>query len=163
MHLPWMQSKISAKSFPAWILNDTVNAVPSKYSSTDSDSDLSGSSGSFSGSYDRSSPGSFTSISSAASCRCERFGVTRHGERVKLDCGGKICAYSSGSDSPSTGSDCSSESSDDEGERERIRRAYEAAKTKNRHAANGVGTKKVIEERTSRHAAPAKSSGRSRR
>ena len=133
--------------------------APSKYSSADSDSDLSGSSGAFSGSYDRSSPGSFTSVSSGGSCRCERYGVTRGGERVKLDCAGKVCGYHNGADSPSTGSDCSSEtSSDDEDERERIRRAYEAAKAKNRHATNGVGTKKAIEEKSSRHA-PAKSSG----
>lgn len=146
------------------------HGLPSKYSTSsssssgqDSDSDLSGSSGSFSGPYDRGSPGSFTSISSAMSCRCERYGVTRRGERVKLDCGGKVCGYNSGSDSPSTGSECSSDSgSDDEEERARIRKAYEAAQTKNRHAANGVGTKKVMEDRGGKQAA-VKSSGRARR
>ncbi|MCJ1421064.1 hypothetical protein MMC32_007426 [Xylographa parallela] len=59
-----------------------------------------------------SSPSSLSSLSdqSAGSCRCNRFGITRKGDRVKLDCGGSKCGYSEESSSG-----CSSdESSEDE-------------------------------------------------
>ncbi|KAF1851589.1 uncharacterized protein K460DRAFT_362342 [Cucurbitaria berberidis CBS 394.84] len=48
-----------------------------------------------------SSPSSVSSTSSC--CTCERFGITRAGDRVKLDCGGARCSYSDDSE------DCSSE------------------------------------------------------
>jgi len=48
-----------------------------------------------------SSPSSISSGSSC--CTCERYGITRAGDRVKLDCGGARCGYSDDS------SDCSSE------------------------------------------------------
>lgn len=48
-----------------------------------------------------SSPSSVSSGSSC--CTCERYGITRSGDRVKLDCGGSRCGYSDDS------SDCSSE------------------------------------------------------
>lgn len=48
-----------------------------------------------------SSPSSVSSSSSC--CTCERYGITRAGNRVKLDCGGARCGYSDDS------SDCSSE------------------------------------------------------
>jgi len=48
-----------------------------------------------------SSPSSVSSGSSC--CTCERYGITRAGDRVKLDCGGARCAYSDDS------SDCSSD------------------------------------------------------
>ncbi|KAL6714115.1 hypothetical protein ACLMJK_008609 [Lecanora helva] len=71
-----------------------------------------GSSLSSSGS-DRSSPSSLSSLSdpsSVASCRCERYGVTRSGKKVRLDCGGRICGYGdSSSDCTSSGSESSSE------------------------------------------------------
>ncbi|KXT07763.1 hypothetical protein AC579_2788 [Pseudocercospora musae] len=51
-----------------------------------------------------STPSSVSSTSSC--CTCERYGITRAGARVKLDCGGNRCGYSDGSD-------CSSESEDD--------------------------------------------------
>jgi hypothetical protein len=45
-----------------------------------------------------------SSVSSGSSCfTCERYGITRAGDRVKLDCGGARCGYSDESDS------CSSE------------------------------------------------------
>lgn len=43
-----------------------------------------------------SSPSSVSSSSS--SCSCERYGITRSGNRVKLDCGGARCGYSDESD-----------------------------------------------------------------
>jgi hypothetical protein len=48
-----------------------------------------------------SSPSSVSSGSSC--CTCERYGITRTGDRVKLDCGGARCGYSDDS------SECSSE------------------------------------------------------
>jgi len=51
-----------------------------------------------------SSPSSVSSTSSC--CTCERYGITRAGNRVKLDCGGSRCGYSDGSD-------CSSESEEE--------------------------------------------------
>lgn len=89
--------------------------------SPSSGSDLSGSSASFSGTYDSGSS-SPSSLSSAGSCRCGRYGVTRDGGRVKLDCGGNRCGY--------TSSECSSEvsSSDSEEEERRARARMPAPK-----------------------------------
>lgn len=63
----------------------------------------------------RSSGGSsFSSLSDPSSssgfCRCNRYGVTRKGDRVKLDCGGSRCGYSDDSSS-----DCSSSDGSDSG------------------------------------------------
>jgi len=57
-----------------------------------------------------SSPSSLSSLSDPATpvCRCERYGITRKGERVKIDCGGSRCGYS---DESSSG--CSSEDDSD--------------------------------------------------
>jgi hypothetical protein len=54
---------------------------------------------------DSSSPSSASSLSdystpgSAMGCTCERYGITRRGDRVKLDCGGSRCGYSDDSSS----------------------------------------------------------------
>jgi len=56
---------------------------------------------------DSDSPSSASSISdysspnsdSAGGCTCERYGITRGGDRVKLDCGGSRCGYSDDSSS----------------------------------------------------------------
>lgn len=66
-----------------------------------------------------SSPSSLSSLSdpssSADSCRCNKYGVTRRGDRVKLDCGGRLCGYSDDSAScSSTESDSESESEEEE-------------------------------------------------
>jgi hypothetical protein len=56
-----------------------------------------------------SSPSSLSSLSdrsTSSNCSCERYGITRKGDRVKLDCGGSRCGYSDDS--------CSSESEQDE-------------------------------------------------
>jgi hypothetical protein len=56
---------------------------------------------------------SLSSLSDASSqCTCERYGITRKGDRVKLDCGGSRCGYSDSS------SGCSSDESDDESDAE---------------------------------------------
>jgi hypothetical protein len=59
------------------------------------------------------SPSSLSSMSSdpPTPCRCERYGITRKGDRVKLDCGGSRCGYVTESSEAS----CSeSEESDEE-------------------------------------------------
>jgi len=54
---------------------------------------------------DSDSPSSASSLSdyssspSTTSCTCERYGITRGGDRVKLDCGGSRCGYSDDSSS----------------------------------------------------------------
>ncbi|RFU76153.1 hypothetical protein TARUN_6095 [Trichoderma arundinaceum] len=62
---------------------------------------------------DSSSPSSSVSgystpNSDCSSCTCERYGITRKGERVKIDCGGARCGYDEDSSS------CASDASDDE-------------------------------------------------
>jgi len=62
---------------------------------------------------DSDSPSSASSLSdystprsSSCGCTCERYGITRGGDRVKLDCGGSRCGYSDDSSSCcSSGSD----------------------------------------------------------
>jgi hypothetical protein len=74
-------------------------------SESDSDSDDASDVPSLSSrSSNSSTPSSVSSTSSC--CTCERYGITRAGNRVKLDCGGSRCGYSDGSD-------CSSESEDE--------------------------------------------------
>jgi len=54
---------------------------------------------------DSDSPSSASSLSdystpaSGSQCTCERYGITRGGDRVKLDCGGSRCGYSDDSSS----------------------------------------------------------------
>lgn len=52
------------------------------------------------------------------SCRCNRWGVTRKGDKVKLDCGGSRCGYS---DDSSSGCSSSDEDSDSEPEPVQLR------------------------------------------
>ena len=70
---------------------------------------------------ERSSPSSLSSLSSG-SCRCERYGITRSGQRVKLDCGGSRCGYSGSS------SECSEESSEGDSEEEQDDRRHVCSK-----------------------------------
>jgi len=44
-----------------------------------------------------SSASSYSDYSNDSACTCERYGITRSGDRVKLDCGGSRCGYSDGS------------------------------------------------------------------
>jgi len=66
------------------------------------------------------SPASLSSLSdaSASSCRCNRYGITRSGNKVLLDCGGRRCGYSDDDSSSGCASDESrseiDESSDEE-------------------------------------------------
>jgi hypothetical protein len=66
-------------------------ATTSVSDDSDSDSDCP----SLSSGSSRSSTSSPSSVSSSSSaCSCERYGITRAGQRVKLDCGGTRCGYS---------------------------------------------------------------------
>lgn len=67
------------------------------------DSDLSSSSG-------FSTP---STVSDASSCHCNRYGITRAGKKVLLDCGGSRCGAASDSESCCS-SDSESDSEDDE-------------------------------------------------
>lgn len=72
-------------------------------------------SGDSDGNY-RSSPSSLSSLSDPpAACRCERYGITRSGNRVKLDCGGSRCGYADSSSACSSSN--GEESSDSEADR----------------------------------------------
>ncbi|KAM3074223.1 hypothetical protein ACMFMG_002955 [Clarireedia jacksonii] len=41
-----------------------------------------------------SSMSDYSSAGQTSSCTCERYGITRRGDRIKLDCGGTRCGYS---------------------------------------------------------------------
>jgi hypothetical protein len=75
--------------------NSPISSTGSSLSSYESDSS--------SGSPSSSLSGYSTPSSDLSSCTCERYGITRKGERVKLDCGGAHCGYEDSSD-------CSSDS-----------------------------------------------------
>jgi hypothetical protein len=99
----------------------TVEALTSRFSTTTIGSEVEylsssppssvGSSlSSRSGSTSPSSASSLSDYSSGSGrgrgyCTCERYGITRRGDRVKLDCGGTRCAYSSDGESSSCCSD----------------------------------------------------------
>lgn len=80
-------------------------------------------------SSDRSSPSSLSSLSNSSSsdsqCRCQRYGLTRGGGRVKIDCGGKRCGYSDDSSSACSSIDSGSESESEEEYEERRPRRQE--------------------------------------
>jgi hypothetical protein len=89
----------------------------------------------FSSSADSSSA---TSDSDGDRCRCNRWGVTRDGRRVMLDCGGKKCGYTSSDDS----SECETSSDDEEEETQRQAelRKRARAQLEAERARNGVKT-----------------------
>jgi len=74
---------------------DLAGSPPSSVGSSLSSRSDSSSPSSASSLSDYSTPGS----SSPCGCTCERYGITRKGDRVKLDCGGSRCGYSDDSSS----------------------------------------------------------------
>jgi hypothetical protein len=72
-------------------------------SEIDSDADSDVPSLTSSRSSNSSSPSSGMSSDGSSCCTCERYGITRSGKRVLIDCGGSRCGYSDDS------SDCASE------------------------------------------------------
>jgi len=114
--------------------------------SSASPSDLSDDSASSGTAFSRSSPSSTSSVSNN-SCRCERYGVTKSGQRVKIDCGGKRCASWS-----SSSSECESQDSDDSSEdereyRARMKREQEKKSSSHGHGHSGTGTRRPEESR----------------
>jgi hypothetical protein len=73
-------------------------------SESDSDADSDVPSLTSSRSSNSSSPSALSS-DGASCCSCERYGITRSGNRVKLDCGGARCGYSDDSSSCASDSD----------------------------------------------------------
>nr|OQO21552.1 hypothetical protein B0A51_10791 [Rachicladosporium sp. CCFEE 5018] len=92
--------QLSAR-FAAASVNDSKSEEESSEDDSDAESDVPSLTSRSSGS---STPSSVSSTSSC--CTCERYGITRAGNRVKLDCGGNRCGYSDASE-------CSSESEDE--------------------------------------------------
>ncbi|KAI1380760.1 hypothetical protein F4677DRAFT_404571 [Hypoxylon crocopeplum] len=98
--------------------DDTIDELTARFGSTGFDeddviSDFSSSPVSSSGSSlsyrsDSSSPSSSlsgysTPASDCSNCTCERYGITRKGDRVKIDCGGSRCGFSDDESSCSSG------------------------------------------------------------
>ena len=81
-------------------------SVPEGSASVGSGSDLSSYYRSDSSSPNSSMSGYSTPSSDCSSCTCERYGITRKGDRVRLDCGGSRCGYDNESE-------CSSGSEDE--------------------------------------------------
>lgn len=126
---PGETRQLTAENFS----HPTIDALTAKYaaqnlsdsdsddSDSDSDSDSDDASDVPSLSSRSSNSSTPSSVSSTSSCcTCERYGITRAGSRVKLDCGGSRCGYSDESE-------CSSDS---EGElsRQRVVRGGGAAR-----------------------------------
>lgn len=86
--------------FSRTTVDDSSEEDDSEYESSDDESDVPSLT---SRSSNSSSPSSVSSTSSC--CTCERYGITRAGDRVKLDCGGARCGYSDESESCSSDSD----------------------------------------------------------
>jgi len=102
-----------------------------------------------------SSPASLSSLSdssSGSSCRCNRYGITRSGARVLLDCKGARCGYSDDSSSGCSSdsqSDSEEESSEEESEDERpVQRRAAPASSKSKYAGA-----KIVEARPKQAAA----------
>lgn len=82
-----------------------------------------------------SSPSSLSSLSDGSRgsrCSCNRYGITRKGEKVLLDCGGARCNYSDDSSSACSSDESNSDidSSDAESDDEPVRRSSKAVKPK---------------------------------
>ncbi|MBE3042845.1 hypothetical protein IMZ48_09790 [Candidatus Bathyarchaeota archaeon] len=87
--------------------DEEVDELTSRFSGIDvdseseDDSDLSYRSSPSSSSPSSSVSGYSTPASDCSTCSCERYGITRKGERVRLDCGGSRCGDSDSSCSDS--------------------------------------------------------------
>ncbi len=111
------------------------------------------------------SASSATSDSDSDRCRCNRWGVTRDGRRVMLDCGGKKCGYADSEDS----SECETSSDEEEEETQREAELRRRARTQleAERARNGVKAapkaKAAAPAARSRHAPAAAAGGERRR
>jgi len=90
---PYASRQIREADFAA----PTVDELAARFADADlSDDDSEVSCPSISSSRSsNSSPSSVSSVSDSGSqCSCQRYGITRKGDRVKIDCGGSICGNS---------------------------------------------------------------------
>jgi hypothetical protein len=100
--------------------DDTIDELTARFGSAGLDEDdlitdfsnspVSSTGSSLSYRSDSSSPSSSlsgysTPNSDCTTCTCERYGITRKGDRVKIDCGGARCGYGEDSSTCSSGSD----------------------------------------------------------
>jgi len=104
-HSPHATKFILETDYTAPTVEELTNRFSSAAIDDDYGYDLSGSPPSSVGSSlssrsDSDSPSSASSLSdystprsSSCGCTCERYGITRGGDRVKLDCGGSRCGY----------------------------------------------------------------------
>jgi len=90
-----LTSRFSTTTIDENYIYDTSNSPPSSVGSSLSSRSDSDSPSSASSLSDYSTPRS----AGSPGCRCERYGITRGGDRVKLDCGGSRCGYSEDSSS----------------------------------------------------------------
>lgn len=88
-----LTSRFSTTTIDENYVYEMSNSPPSSVGSSLSSRSDSDSPSSASSLSDYSTPGS------GSECRCERYGITRGGDRVKLDCGGSRCGYSDDSSS----------------------------------------------------------------
>ncbi|KAF2751190.1 hypothetical protein M011DRAFT_473698 [Sporormia fimetaria CBS 119925] len=93
--------KATLETLAARFAEQSISDSEDSYIDSDNESDVPSLTSRSSRSSNSSSPSSISSSSSC--CTCERYGITRAGDRVKLDCGGSRCGYSDDSE------DCSSE------------------------------------------------------
>jgi len=89
-----LTSRFSAATIDEEYGYDLSNSPPSSVGSSLSSRSDSDSPSSASSLSDYSTP-----RSASCGCTCERYGITRGGDRVKLDCGGSRCGYSDDSSS----------------------------------------------------------------
>lgn len=89
-----LTSRFSASTIDEDYAYDLSNSPPSSVGSSLSSRSDSDSPSSASSLSDYSTP-----RSASCGCTCERYGITRGGDRVKLDCGGSRCGYSDDSSS----------------------------------------------------------------
>ncbi|OJJ48116.1 hypothetical protein ASPZODRAFT_61739 [Penicilliopsis zonata CBS 506.65] len=98
---PYASRSLREGSFSSSNMDDLTRQFDSSRLSDEDDSSITSSLSSRS-SRGSSSPSSVSSSSDPPTpispCRCERYGITRKGDRVKLDCGGARCGYDDESD-----------------------------------------------------------------
>jgi hypothetical protein len=88
------EEELSSRFASTGIYDDYYNEdVITDFGAPGSPASSVGSSLSYRSDSSASSSGYSTPASDCSSCTCERYGITRKGERVRLDCGGSRCSY----------------------------------------------------------------------
>jgi hypothetical protein len=88
------EEELSSRFASTGIYDDYYNEdVITDFGAPGSPASSVGSSLSYRSDSSASSSGYSTPASDCSSCTCERYGITRKGERVRLDCGGSRCSF----------------------------------------------------------------------